>query len=103
MPKEQQKLSYTTIRNYAERWSWEENGQKKQGINPPAGAKKVERVPYYIKYITAKGQVEEGMVVTLKVSAANKQRMVQYVNSREIRWVRDYLIIEIDGHRFVTH
>lgn len=103
MPKEQQKLSYTTIRNYAERWSWEEHGERKQGINVPPHAVKVERVPYYVKYITGKGVLEEGMVVTLKVFPEERQRMIQFVKSKEIRRVRDYLIVEIDGHRFVTH
>ena len=103
MPRQQQKLSWNTIRNYAERWSWEERGEVKQGINPPPHAVKVQHVPYYVKYITSKGVLEEGMVITLKVFPDLHQRMIQFVNSGEIRRIRDYLIVEIDGHRFVTH
>ena len=29
--------------------------------------------------------------------------MIQYVESRQIRRIRDYLIMEIDGVRIVTH
>lgn len=103
MPRIEQKLSWTTIRNYAERWSWQENGVTKQGINPPAGATHIQRVPFYIKYVTGKGVVEEGMVICLKVYPEQHQRMIQFVNSQEIRRVRDYLIIEIDGHPFAVH
>ena len=103
MPRESMKLSYTTIRNYAERWSWEIGGKKRQGINVPTGATHVQRVPFYVKYITSKGVVEEGMVVCLKVFPECHQRMIQFVESGEIRRIRDYLIIEIDGHQFMTH
>ena len=103
MPVKQPQLSFTAIRNYAERFSWEEHGERKQGINPPPHAVKVQHVPYYVKYITSKGVLEEGMVITLKVYPDLHQRMIQFVNSGEIRRVRDYLIVEIDGHRFVTH
>ena len=103
MPRQQQKLSWNTIRNYAERFSWTEDGVDKQGINPPPHAMNVQRVPYYVKYITSKGILEEGMVITLKVFPDVRQRMIQFVKSQEIRRIRDYLIIEIDGHRFLTH
>ena len=103
MPVAQPKLSYTMIRNYAEKWSWVEHGEVKIGINPPAHAVKVQHVPYYVKYITGKGVLEEGLVITLKVFPEVHQRMIQFVKSGEIRRIRDYLIIEIDGHRFVTH
>ena len=103
MPIQQPKLSYTAIRNYAERWSWEEHGETRQGINVPPHATHVKQVPYYVKYITAKGILESGLVITLKVFPEEHQRMIQFVKSGEIRRIRDYLIIEIDGHRFVTH
>lgn len=103
MPTHQPKLSYTTIRNYAERFSWQEGGETKQGINPPAHAVNIQHVPYYVKYVTSKGVLEEGLVITLKVYPDLHQRMIQFVKSQEIRRIRDYLIIEIDGHRFVTH
>ena len=103
MPIQQLKLSWNTIRNYAERFSWQEHGETKQGINPPPHATNIQHIPYYIKYITSKGILEEGMVITLKVFPDKRQRLIQFITSQEIRRIRDYLIIEIDGHRFLTH
>ena len=50
-----------------------------------------------------KGEVEQGLVVCLKVYPELRQRMIQFVESRQIRRIRDYLIMEIDGVRIVTH
>jgi hypothetical protein len=47
--------------------------------------------------------VEQGLVVCLKVYPELRQRMIQFVESRQIRRIRDYLIMEIDGVRIVTH
>ena len=59
--------------------------------------------PFHVKYITIKGEVEQGLVVCLKVYPELRQRMIQFVESRQIRRIRDYLIMEIDGVRIVTH
>lgn len=97
-------LSWTTIRNYAERWSWiEPDGSRRQGINVPANAINPQRVPFFIRAISSKGEILEGMAVTLKVFPDCHQRLLQFQPSNEIRRVRDYLIIEIDGHHFQTH
>lgn len=100
-------LSWTEIRNYAERFEWRDprTGVTVRGFNPPGGkdGKGVQRVPFHIKYITSKGEVEQGLVVCLKVYPELRQRMIQFVESKQIRRVRDYLIISIDGIRFVTH
>lgn len=99
-----EKLSWNVIRNYAERWSWTGyDGKRYVGLDVPEGAIHPQRVPYHIKYITSKGLLEEGRVVTLKVFPDLRQRMVQFVTSKEVRRIRDYLIIEIDGHQFQTH
>lgn len=99
-----EKLSWNTIRNYAERWTWiGYDGRRHIGTDVPQGAINPQRVAYHIKYITQKGTVEDGKVVTLKVFPECRQRMIQFVTSKEIRRVRDYLIIEIDGHQFMTH
>ncbi|MBR1377965.1 MAG: hypothetical protein IJ557_02420 [Bacteroidaceae bacterium] len=103
MPRQSQPLSWNTIRNYAERFSWEENGVRKQGINPPPHATHIQRVPFFIRYITANGHVEEGMVVCIKVFPTTHQRLVQFTTSGAIRRIRDYLIMEIDGHSFMVH
>lgn len=104
MPIKTPLLSWTTIRNYAERWSWTEpDGELRQGINVPTNAINPQRVPFFVKYISSKGVVESGMVVSLKVFPDCHQRMIQFVTSGEIRRIRDYLIIEIDGQKFQTH
>ena len=94
MPRQQPVVSWTQIRSFAEQFRWQDkSGVWITGVNPPGGAdgKGVERVPYHVKYITGKGVVEQGYVVTLKVG------------SRQIRRIRDYLIMEINGVRIVTH
>lgn len=99
-----EKLSWNAIRNYAERWAWVGyDGKRHVGTDVPQGAINPQRVAYDIKYITSKGLVESGRVVTLKVFPECRQRMIQFVTSKEIRRIRDYLIIEIDGHTFMTH
>ena len=113
MPRQQPTVSWTQIRNYAEQFRWQDkSGVWITGVNPPGGAdgKGVERVPYHVKYITGKGIVEQGYVVTLKVYPDKRQRMVMFVGgpdgkggSRQIRRIRDYLIMEINGVRIVTH
>ena len=106
-------MSWEAIRTLTERFTWrdQKTGVQVTGFNPPGGkdGKDVERVPYHIKYITGKGVCEQGTVVTIKVFPELRQRMVMFVGpdgkggSRQIRRVRDYLIMEIDGIRIVTH
>ena len=99
-----ERLSWNLIRNYAERWSWiGYDGKRHVGLDVPDGAIHPQRVPYDIKYITSQGLVESARVVTLKVFPKSRQRLIQCVQSNEIRRIRDYLIIEIDGHCFQTH
>jgi hypothetical protein len=100
-------MSWFDIRNVTEKFEWTDakTGVRVRGVNPPGGkdGKGVTRVPYHVKYITSKGEVEQGMVVTLKVYPELRQRMVQFVTSKQIRRIRDYLIMEIDGTRVITH
>jgi hypothetical protein len=113
VPKQQPTISYEAIRTIAERFTWRDKrtGVQVVGFNPPGGAdaKGVDKIPYHIKYITIKGVCEQGTVITLKVFPKLKQRMVMFVGpdgkggSRQIRRVRDYLIMEIDGIRVITH
>lgn len=107
MPKQQPVRSWNEIRNYAELFEWRDakTGVTVRGYNPPGGkdGKGVQRVPFHVKYITIKGEVEQGLVVCLKVYPELRQRMIQFVESRQIRRIRDYLIMEIDGVRIVTH
>ena len=106
MPKMKPTMSWEAIRTLTEKFTWrDKSGVQVTGFNPPGGkdGKGVQRVPFHIKYITGKGQVESGFCTCIKVYPELKQRMIQFVESRQIRRVRDYLIMEIDGIRIVTH
>jgi len=104
MPTKSPVLSWTQIRNYAERWSWTDprTGVKVTGYNVPEKAKDKAQVPYYLRVVTLKGELMEGEVITLKVMP-KRRRLVRFTASGEIRNIADYLIISIDGIRFVTH
>ena len=69
MPKQQPVRSWNEIRNYAELFEWRDakTGVTVRGYNPPGGkdGKGVQRVPFHVKYITIKGEVEQGLVVHL--------------------------------------
>ena len=104
MPKNTPVLSWTQIRNYAERWSWidAKTGVRVTGYNAPEKAKDKRQVPYYLRVVTLKGELMEGEVITLKV-LKNHRRLVRFTQSGEIRNIADCLIISIDGIRFVAH
>lgn len=104
MPRKESKLSYTLIRNVAEQFEWlDSDGKKHMGINPPADAKDINRVPFFIKYITKDGKVESGHVVCISVDAKRLQRKIKYVESGEIRVVNDLLVMEINGTKYQAH
>ena len=113
MPTKKPTRSWNEVRNMTEKFEWRDprTGIVTRGYNPPGGkdGRGVKRVPFHIRYITGKGCVEEGFCTCLKVYPELRQRMVQFVGpdgtggSRQIRRVRDYLIMEIDGIRIVTH
>ena len=107
MPTKKPTQSWNEVRNLTEKFEWRDprTGITTRGYNPPGGkdGRGVKRVPFHIRYITGKGCVEEGFCICLKVYPELRQRMVQFVESKQIRRVRDYLIIEIDGIRIVTH
>ena len=102
MPRTQPTESWQKLRNYVEKWQWTDpkHRVKTTGYVAPEGAVDKERVPVDICYITKRGVVEHGRVVCLKVNRHNHQRMVQFVESKEIRWVNDILVISVDGVRF---
>ena len=107
MPKQRPIKSWTEVRDLTEKFEWRDKrtGVITRGYNPPGGSDGagVIRVPFHIKYITGKGHVEQGFCTCLKVYPSLRQRMIQYVESKQIRRIRDYLIMEIDGIRIVTH
>ena len=105
MPTQTPSVSYQQIRNYAERFDWidRRSGEPQTGHNPPADALKVVRHPFFVRYISGEGKVAEGMVTCIHVDARRRMRRIRYVSSGEVRWVRDALIIAIDGTHFVTH
>ena len=88
-----------------EKFAWRDatTGLTTTGYNPPVGAAEVRRVPFYVKYVTARGVLEMGNAVCLKVNRRRHQRMILFQESGQIRWIRDYLVIEVDGMRVITH
>lgn len=105
MPTTQPTISFQQLRNLTEKWTWKdpETGLQVTGYNPPENARDKQQKPYFVKYVTGKGLLEQGEVITLKVDLRRRQRMVKFVVSGECRWIRDYLIVEVDGMRIVTH
>ncbi len=97
--------SYTELRRYTEKWQWTDprTGQTAVGYVHPETARNVERHPFFIKFLTKTGHVDQGTCVCLAVDTDRHQRKVQFVESKEIRVVNDILVIEVDGTRFITH
>lgn len=97
--------SYTELRRYCEKWEWTDprSQQRVTGYVHPQGATGVERHPFYIRFLTKQGNVDEGNCVCLSVDTLRHQRRVMFIPSKEIRVVNDVLVLEVDGTRFVTH
>lgn len=97
--------SYTELRRFCEKWQWIDPRSEKlvTGYEHPQTARKVERMPFYIKFLTKTGHVDEGCCVCLSVDTMRHQRKVQFIESGEIRVVNDILVLEVDGTRFITH
>ena len=98
-------ISWQQIRSITEQWTWTERrtGARRSGFYPPQDAIKPQQKPYYVRAITSRGELIEGTVITLKVFTREHQRMVKFITSNQIRRIRDYLVMEIDGIRVVTH
>ena len=109
MPKVQPTISYQELRKVMEQWTWKDprTGLQVTGYNVPDAARKTARQkPFYFRAITIKGEVIAGTAICLKVFFGVKggnQRMVQFTESRQIRRIRDYLVIEVNGLRVITH
>lgn len=105
MPKHQPTISYQQLRNYMEQWTWTDprTGQPRTGFNPPDGVKDKHQKPFYFKAITLKGERIEGEVICLKVWPRLCQRMIKFTQSGQVRRIRDYLVMEVNGVRVITH
>ena len=97
--------SYTELRRYTEKWSWLDprSNARVTGYAPPQTALHPERVPFYIRFLTKTGHVDEGNCVCLSTDPLRHQRKVQFIDSKQIRVVNDILVLEVDGTRFITH
>lgn len=97
--------SCQNLRAFCEKWQWIDprTGNQVTGYVHPQTARNVERKPFYIKFLTKTGHVDEGNCVCLSVDVMRHQRKVQFVASGEIRVVNDILVLEVDGTRFITH
>lgn len=105
MPTRTPTISFQQLRNVCERWTWRDprTGVTVTGYNPPPDAADRRQKPFYVRYVTGKGHLEQGEVICLKVFPELHQRMVKFTASGEVRRLRDYLIISVDGLRVVTH
>ena len=105
MPVIAPKVSWQMLRNYMEKFCWTDvrTGLRTTGYNPPKGARDVMRVPFHFTFVTGNGRTHTGNFICLKVNRRKHLRMVKSVESGETRWMRDYLVIEVDGTRVVTH
>lgn len=114
MPLQIPKISYQQIRNYAERFSWIDprTGLRTVGFNRPNDSPQVKatyrRVPFHIRFVTLEGVVEEGYCICMRVWPNNMRRLLQFCDADgkpngNFREAFDYLIVEIDGTRFITH
>ncbi len=101
----QPRESFQFLRNYMEKFTWRDKrtGLMTTGYNPPQSAQELARVPFHVKYVTGKGRLEQGNAVCLKVDRRKHLRMIQFVESGAIRYIRDYLVIECDGTRIITN
>ena len=104
-------MSWDRLRDLTEKWTWEvttRGGQRvrTQGFNPPEGSG-AQRVPFHIRYLTLDGRLEDGFCTCLKVFVHGnadthrgcRQRMIQFVESHEVRRICDILVLEVDGIR----
>jgi hypothetical protein len=99
MPKKQPSEHWQKVRMFAEKWTWQD---KRTGLmtvvyNPPPGVQKLARVPFFVRFVTKSGRLESGMVISLDVDRRKHLRRVQFVDSGAIRYVWDFLIVDIDG------
>lgn len=102
MPIKSPQMSFEFLKNYIEKWQWTDpkTGHRTIGYNAPINAKDKRQVPYHIKYVTLQGNLEEGYCVTLKAFPRRRQHMIMFVESKQIRMINDFLVIEVDGTRF---
>ena len=97
--------SWQRLRDYCEKFKWIDPTTHLPtiGYSVPKGIKQWERVPFHITYVTGDGKLEKGYCTCIKVDRRTHKRMLQFVESKQIRWVRDYFVIEVDGTRFINH
>ena len=88
-----------------EQWIWRDpkTGVEVTGFNPPEKAKDKRQRPFYFRAITIKGELIAGEAICLKVYLGLHQRMIRFTQSGEIRRIRDYLVMEVNGVRVITH
>ena len=69
MAKTQPSEHWQKVRMFAEKWQWQDKrtGLMTVGYNPPPGVQKLSRVPFFVRYVTKKGRLESGMVISLEV------------------------------------
>ena len=105
MPIKQPSISWQQLRMPCEKFEWRDKrtGLMTTGFNPPQSAADIHRVPFHIIYVTKSGRLERGNCISLRVDRRAHKRMVKFIDSGEIRWIYDFLVIEVNGIRVITH
>ena len=98
-------MSWQNLRQVCEQWTWRDprTGCEVTGFNPPDKAKDKRQKPFYFRAITGKGEVISGEAICLKVFLNEHQRMVKFTQRGQVRRIRDYLVMEVNGVRVITH
>lgn len=120
MPSSTPVVSYTRIREYAERFDWVDpvTNRLQVGYNPPPNALDVVHHPFNVTFLTSEGVAYTATVICTKVFPTVHSRnlffltdgeqpagsaIMKKIRKGETRCVSDLLIVEIDGVRFSSH
>ena len=105
MPRGRQELSYTKVRLFAEKWEWRMEGENywHVGYDAPKNCVQKRQVPFNVVALSSKGHVLKGRCITLKVDKKRMMREVKFVETGDIRWILDKLVVSIDGIYFYAH
>lgn len=79
-------LSYTRIREYAERWSWTDPATNIQitGYDPPKNAIDPQHVPFLITFLTEDGIPYRARVICVGVNTATHSRRLRFLTEGRI-------------------
>lgn len=103
MPKAKTYISVEDLRLWTELFTWRDRlGVEQEGPNPPDEYRATaERKPFSVKYVTRDGrrhgEPRGDRVVCIAVIPGG-ERLIRYVDSGEVRRIRDSLIYWVNGY-----